>query len=137
MRVRGNKIGVFVKGGDVATSTIVGLSTSCSLDVSADIIEIASSASRAKANRSGRYGYTLSIDCLLDVEGGMQAHLLRSLLSGDVLDWKMSPVGLPVAGVTFSGRALVSGFSPSASVDGYATARVSMTGTGELEVITD
>jgi hypothetical protein len=134
-RILGHKIGLFAEvalsEGTLPVRRVIGLSTSCSLDVDAEVVELAAKG-RGRRNRTRRYGYTLTVECLFDA-GGMQRVLARSLKEGTELPWVMAEgIGAEVA--HYSGVAVVSRYNMTAPVNGYATASVTLTGTAELEI---
>lgn len=140
MRILGKKMGVFVdRDGIVET---VGMSTGCTISVNADMVEVASDG-RGRRYVAGRYGYTLQIEKLYGGDS-MEAWLVEAMKEGKELDFVVSD-GAAVGGemtpmlatdrMTLVGKALVSGYTMNAPVEGYATASVSMQGTGELSVV--
>lgn len=145
MRVKGKNIGIFINNG--TENKPIGLSTSCSLHISSDTIDMASIASMAKSFKSGRYTYTLDVDRLYDGTGddadfSMMYYLLLSQLEGTGLDFIFSEAVIlngeqtidGNSSITFSGKVLVTNYDIQAPVDGYATARISFQGTGALNI---
>lgn len=143
MRLLGKNIAVFVNEGGKYKP--IGLSTSCTLDINTDMIEMASSSARAKAYTPGRYSYTVQIDRLVDVEYSKEGDtnkLLRyelnntpmTIVVGEVtlIDGEMVPSDYTQNRVV--GEAFISNQSLSGSVAGHATHRVSLQGTGELNL---
>ena len=134
-RILGHKIGLFAEvalsEGTLPVRRVIGMSTSCALDVDAEVVELASKG-RGRRNRTRRYGYTLTVECLFDA-GDMQRVLARSLKAGTELPWVMAE-GMGADVVHYSGSAVVSRYNMTANVNGYATASVTLTGTGELEI---
>lgn len=127
MRILGKDIVLHVDG------TMIGLSTSCVIDVNLDVAETASADARAKAFKAGRYSYTLAIDKLYDGqgEGSDGNRLLAYQLSGTVVDFTIAHT---TEGDYMSGQALITNTSINAPAQGYATHRVNMQGTGALTI---
>lgn len=118
-----------------------GAATNCTLDVQGDVTELASLSSRAKAFIPGRYSWTMSVEALYDVaEDGsdFQTRLLKAQLEGTKLRMRMAesfdtrPLEPTREHIEYEGDVYVTSFSINAGVSGYATASVTMQGTGEL-----
>ena len=139
--ILGRKIGVFTPyteaSGTLPVDRLIGMSTSCSLNCSADVVEMAALSARGKKFRVGRYEYTVQIDCLYD-GGGMIKHLTQSFMDRTLLDWTMAGAdrlgGVDLSSLRFSGKAYVVNFTETAPVGDYATASVTLKGSGELEI---
>jgi predicted secreted protein len=141
MRLLGKNIAVFVNEGGKYKP--IGLSTSCTIDINTDMIEMASQSAKAKAYMPGRYSYTVQIDRLVDVEqGGGTDKLLRYELNNTPLTIVVGSVTRYGSGMelgdfpamSLMGEAYISHQSLTGSVDGHATHNVSMQGTGELDL---
>lgn len=141
MRLLGKNIAVFVEESGVYKP--IGLSTSCTLDINTDMVEVASQSARAKSFTPGRYSYTVQIDRLVDVEqGGGTDKLLRYELNNTPLTIVVGSVTRYDSGMALGdfpamslmGEAYISHQSLTGSVDGHATHNVSMQGTGELDL---
>ena len=139
MKILGRKICLF----DFTSGTPkpFGAATNCTLDVQGDVTELASLSSRAKAFIPGKYSWTLNVEALYDVaEDGsdFQTRLLRAQLECTKLRMRMAEsynsVPLEPTGryIEYEGEVYVTSFSINAGVSGYATASVTMQGTGEL-----
>lgn len=117
-----------------------GASTGCTLDVQTDTVETASQ-SLAKTLIPGRYSWTMSVEALYDVAADgtdFQTRLLRAQLSGTKLRMRMAesfdtrPLEPTREHIEYEGDVYVTSFSINAPVGGYANARVTLAGTGEL-----
>ena len=117
-----------------------GASTGCTLDVQSDTVETAST-SLAKTLIPGRYSWTMSVEALYDVADDgtdFQTRLLRAQLAGTKLRMRMAesfdtrPLEPTREHIEYEGDVYVTSFSVNAPVGGYANARVTLAGTGEL-----
>jgi predicted secreted protein len=141
MRILGKKFGLFFKRAGAYVS--LGNSTGCSLNVNADVVEVASASKSAKAFTTGRYQYDLTVDRLYG-GGDMERWLLGMMTQGTALPFiigggKVDDDGefatnIKAGDICISGEALVVGYSMGAPVEGYVTASVSLQGTGELMI---
>lgn len=133
MRILGRKFALF-KGNEA-----IGLSTSCSLDSTADTIEVAGNG-RAKAYKLGRYAWTMSVEALLGKNKAMIAALHEAHKTGTPLQMVMGECEVVEGdlqltdGVTFSGDVLVTSVKVNAPESGYVSCSVSLQGTGELNM---
>jgi hypothetical protein len=118
-----------------------GAATGCTLDVLTDTVETAGSSSRAKSLIPGRYSWTMSVEALYDVADDgtdFQTRLLRAQLSGTKLRMRMAesfnalPLEPTREHIEYEGEVYVTSFSINAPVGGYANARVTLSGTGDL-----
>lgn len=143
MRLLGKNIAVFVEESGVYKP--IGLSTSCTIDINTDMIEMASQSAKAKSFTPGRYGYTVQIDRLVDVEYSKEGDtnkLLRYELNNTLLTIVIGSVTRYDSGMELGdfpamnlmGEVYISHQSLAGSVDGYATHNVSMQGTGEIDL---
>lgn len=124
-RILGRNINIGVTIG--GTYRVIGQSTECSINVDCDMVEMASHGSNAKANKAGRYGYTLSVGMLCGAD--VEADLLTCVITGTPLTWRCEG-----AARSYSGEAYVTNYAMNAPAEGYATANVSLIGNGELEI---
>jgi hypothetical protein len=140
MKIQGKNLGLFAKMEDEMYDTF-GLSTNCSINITADVNEMASTSSRAKTYTVGRYSYTLQSDRLYD-GGDMMATLLRHMVSGEPILFRMAE-GVAVGGemvqtsgggMIISGTAIVTGYTVNAPIEGYANVSLSLQGVGDLSI---
>lgn len=119
-----------------------GASTGCTLDVQTDTVDTASQ-SLAKTLIPGRYSWTMSVEALYDVADDgtdFQTRLLRAQLSGTKLRMRMAesfdtrPLEPTREHIEYEGDVYATSFSINAPVGGYANARVTLAGTGELVI---
>jgi predicted secreted protein len=144
MIINGKNLGLFARMDDGLYDTF-GLSTSCSLSISTDTIEMASLNSLAKSYIAGRYSYTLQSDRLYD-GGDMMRRLLTYMVTRKPLAFRFSE-GAAVGGemveqrgsggMTLSGEAYITGYNINAPVEGYANVSISLQGTGPLTIEQD
>lgn len=144
MIIKGKNLGLFARVDDGLYDTF-GLSTSCSLSISADTIEMASINSLAKSYIAGRYSYTLQSDRLYD-GGDMMRHLLTYMVSRTPLAFRFAE-GASVGGemveprgsggMTITGSAYITGYTINAPIEGYANVSISLQGTGPLTIEQD
>lgn len=106
---------------------MIGLSTSCNVDLDTEMVECASLASAFRSYRPGKSGGTISIERLFDAGGGMPMMYLQ-------MQRTSLKYAVEVDGLTISGNAYISSQSAAAPVSGYATHRVTLTCTGEIVV---
>lgn len=123
-RLLGKNIALYTEVNGVRR--VVGLSTSCTVDLNTDMVELASLAGTCRNYRPGKSGGTIGVERLLDVSG-------MSLMYMQVQRMRLKYV-VEVDGMTLSGDAYISGQSAAAPVQGYATHRVTLTMTGEIGV---
>ena len=138
MRILGRKLVLFDFTSGVPKP--YGASTGCTLDVQTDVVETASQ-SLAKSLIPGRYSWTMSVEALYDVADDgtdFQTRLLRAQLSGTKLRMRMAesfdtrPLEPTREHIEYEGDVYVTSFSINAPVGGYANARVTLSGTGDL-----
>lgn len=122
-----------VKGKDLALyidNNLVALSKNCKIDVTADLIEVASVLhGRAKEFRSGRYSWQVTTECLVSADSSDTLSFLTKLKDGTEVTVAVTTPLSP----RLVGYALVQSLSESGSVGSMATYNVVLMGTGELE----
>ena len=124
-RLLGKNIAIFREVNGVRM--LIGMSTSCSLDMDTEMVECAAMASGYRSYRPGKCGGTISIERLFDAGYGMP--LLYMQTRRTLLKYVVE-----VDGHTVSGEAYISHQSAAAPVNGYATHNVTLTCTGEIVV---
>lgn len=128
MRVLGRNISVFLNTGD--GMQIVGLSTSCSLDIQTEMIPVAGQSPGFTSVIAGRSSMTIQVDRLISSERPLSFAKLQ-------LERTLLQYVVDAAGETISGYAYISSQSANAPTEGYATNSITMTCTGEIEFIKD
>ena len=127
MRYRGRDVQLYLDG------KVVALATSCELSVQRDFIEFTSPLTgKAKRNRPGRYGWTVSFESLFS-EAGEDTEILRNLIEGKRLYVTMQVSG---RNEPISGYAYVQILTDSAPLTGMATCKATLIGDGDI-VYTD
>ena len=129
MRVLGRNISVFLES-EVGAAQIVGLSTSCSLDIQTEMIPVAGQSSTYTSVIAGRTSMTIQVDRLISSVNPLS--LVRLQLERIPLRYVVD-----VVGETISGFAYISSQSANAPTEGYATNSITLTCTGEIEIIKD
>lgn len=124
-RLLGKNIAIFREVNGVRR--LIGMSTSCSLDMDTEMVECASMASGYRSYLPGKCGGTISIERLFDAGYGMP--LLYMQTRRTLLKYVVE-----VDGHTVSGESYISHQSAAAPVSGYATHNVTLTCTGEIAV---
>lgn len=144
MAIKGRNLALFTRMDDGIFDTF-GLSTSCSLSIASDMIEMASNDALSKRYVAGRYSYTLQSDRLYD-GGDMMRRLLTYMVTRRSLFFRFAEgdsVGGEMVeqrgsgGMTISGEAYIAGYSVNAPVEGYANVSISLQGTGPLTIEQD
>jgi hypothetical protein len=142
MKILGRKIAIF----DFTSGAPkpFGAATSCTLNVNTDMVGMAALASRAKNVKPGKYGWSITVDALYDVneaKSDMQTRLLRAQLEGAKLRFRMAEVipdtyPLEPSGqhTEYEGDVYVASWSANAG-DGMGTFNVTLQGTGELDIL--
>lgn len=106
---------------------IVGLSTSCSLDIQTEMIPVAGQSSKFTSVIAGRSSMTIQVDRLIGSDNPL--NLAKMQLERTPLQYVVD-----VAGAKISGRAYISSQSANAPTEGYATNSVTLTCTGDIEI---
>ena len=124
-KILGKNIAVFRMVGE--RKVLIGLSTSCSVDLNTDMVELAALASAFRSYKAGRSGGTISVERLFSATDSvpmmyMQVHRIP-------LKYVVE-----VEGMTIAGEAYISSQSANAPAQGYASHRVTLTCTGEIAV---
>lgn len=145
MRLLGRKLGIFINNG--YADKPIGLSTSASINIATDMVEMASASAKAKAFIPGRYAFTLQCDKLYDAvsddgDFNMQRYLLLSQLNGRPLDFVLDECEVADGELAISrdtpltirGQVFVNNYTTNAPADGYANVSISFQGTGELDI---
>lgn len=130
MRLKGDDVALYAQVGGVYEE--VGFATNCSLNVTADIIEVSSALhARAKGALPGRYSWSMNTSNLVESEDSMPGTLLRALKQGTRLLVAMS---VEIDGVKsgYYGYAYVRNFSKGAPMSSMATYNVEFAGDDEL-----
>ena len=133
-----------IKGRDVSLATevdgngneTIAYARDCSIDIQCDIQEFTSPLSgRGKRNRAGRYGWTVSVETLIEYSD-QPATLLECLKNGMTVTLTMD-AQLQKNGVwqTLRGEAVVQGWSEKAPLQGLATFNASFVGDGEINIV--
>lgn len=125
MRIQGKNIAVLI--GAPGEEKVVGLSTSCSIDLQTDMIEMASLADAFRSYTPGRHSMTIQIDRLVDTYNTLP------MLSLQMARTRLSYI-VEVEGGTVSGSAYISSQRAEAPVQGYATHNISLTCTGSVTI---
>ena len=113
-------------------NSLVALSKSCNIDITADLTEVASVLhGRAKTFRAGRYSWQVSSECLVASEDETRYTLLAELREGTKVKIMVKAPGSQ----TLSGEAFVQSLSISGAIGSMATYSVTLIGTGELETV--
>jgi hypothetical protein len=138
MKILGRNIGLFVDLLDGNGVSPIGMSTSCVIDLNRDVAEVASSGSGGRVFVAGRYGYTIQVDRLFGGDA-LEVQLLELLTSGEPVSFAVGAAtienGAQVQGrkgFTLEGEVLVTGYTMTSPVQGYCTANVRLTGTGDI-----
>jgi hypothetical protein len=136
MKILGKKLIVELTGamvgGDVVT--LVGMSTNCSLSVSSDMEEIATTVvNGGRAYLPQRYSYTLQVDKLCSLDDEEKTILLWQLYRTELSYRLIKREGATSTSI-LEGKAYVSGYSMNAPVEGFASANISLQGTGRLNI---
>lgn len=140
MKILGRNIGIFVKSDNEWVP--IGMSTSCSIQISADAIEVAGMSARGRSFIPGRYSYTVQVDKLYD-GGEMEEALMQALLYGDTIHFVIANAAVDggqlirkYSTLNLEGEAILTNYTMTAPAAGYATANVSLQGSGDLYVYT-
>lgn len=128
-RIKGKDIAIYRAQDETSEFELIGLSTSCEVQVSCDMVEFTSFLSAgAKRVRPGRYWWTMSLDKLVAEGDG----LLDALREKQRLFVCMS-LGLPSGSShCVRGWAYVAGWGEAAPLSGMATCKATLQGDGVL-----
>jgi len=141
--ISGNKVGIFVTSDDTdATSRLVGLSTSCSLSYSNNVIETSAKNGQASIatlhSIAGTGSFTMSVDGLIDIttaedDGtGTDEHGFNNLMDYAIGGSTLTVVFKADSGTTYTGEAFIESIEATAGVDSFASFTCSLKGTGAL-----
>lgn len=141
--ISGNKVGIFLTTNDSnATSRLIGLSTSCSLSYSNNVIETAAKNGQAAIatlhSIAGTGSFTMSVDGLIDIttaedDGtGTDEHGFNNLMDVAIDGAQVTVVFKADSGTTYSGSAFIDSLEATAGVDSFASFSCSLKGTGAL-----
>lgn len=125
MRIQGKNIAILI--GVPGKEKVVGLSTSCSIDLQTDMIEMASTSDVFREYTPGRHSMSIQIDRLYDTSNTLSMFALQ--ISRTIIKYVVD-----VEGATVMGEAYISSQKAAGPVDGYATHNISLTCTGEVAV---
>lgn len=128
MRVLGKDVALYVN------SVLLGLSTSCELNIDCDISEFTSVLSgNAKRNRPGRYGWTVSCEMVEDDSDTAMPSFLSAIQQRATLTVSMeiAPPGATVP-QRYYGNVCVQNCRLSGALGSMATYRVTLVGDGPL-----
>lgn len=138
MKILGRNIGIFTQSGTEWVP--IGMSTSCSIQLSADAIEVAGMSARGRSFIPGRYSYTIQVDTLYG-GGEMDEALMQALLYGDTIHFVIAGAYADngelirkYSTLQLEGDAILTNYTMTAPSAGYATANVSLQGSGNLYV---
>ena len=137
MRLKGKNLAVLrlVNGAYVP----IGLSTSCTIDIDTEMVEMAGMTSKFRSFKPGRHTVTIQCDRMIDTQPIISDHVswLMLQLQGALVTYQVSTVedGSPY-GRGFQGSAYVSHQSLNGSVDGYATHSITLQGSGDFTFAT-
>ena len=132
-RLKGKKLAVM----QYATGVFrpIGLSTSCTIDIDTEMVEMAGSSSVFRTFRPGRHTVTIQCDRMMNDSymGGDYNPWLNLQLHGTKVPFRIATVedGTPYGSI-WAGEAYVVRESVGAPVDGYATHNVTLQVTGEI-----
>jgi hypothetical protein len=145
--ISGNTIGLYATSNESgAVSRLIGLSTSCSLSYSNNVIETAAKNGIASISTlhsvAGTGSFTMSIDGLVDLTtgadlGGTDAtdeHGFNNLMGMAIDGTAVSVVFKSDSGTTYTGSAFIESLEATAGVDSFASFTCSLKGTGGLTV---
>jgi hypothetical protein len=145
--ISGNTIGLYVTSAETgAVSRLVGLSTSCSLSYSNNVIETAAKNGIATISTlhsvAGTGSFTMSIDGLVDIttaedNAGTTAsdeHGFNNLMDMAITGTAVEVVFKSDTGTTYTGSAFIDSLEATAGVDSFASFTCSLKGTGGLTV---
>ena len=111
---------------------LVALSKSCSIDVTADMVEVSNILSgRAKKYVAGRYGWQISSEALVSADGAGFLSLLERLKEGTRVTIAVTTPTSP----RLTGHALVQSLSESGAVGSMATYNATLIGDGDLNAV--
>lgn len=137
-KYRGKDLLVWVRAEGSDDMTPIVCSTSCTIDISCDLAEIAPRTARAKEYKPGRYSWQVSSESMVPIDNTFQREaLVAALKSGKrfALSWG---AGVPPADGGpwrgYSGFAYVASVNDGAPLGSMETLRVSFQGTGELDI---
>lgn len=133
MRVRGKDVALYA-GVEGEQTALLGLSKSCSLQVSCDMKEFSSVLSgRAKRMRPGRYGWSVDTEVVTDDADPSGITFLTALREGRRMTVSMS-IEIPGSAVTkrFYGNVCVQTWKLSGAIGSMSTYAVTLNGDGDL-----
>ena len=142
-KTKGRDLFVATSPDNGVTWNVIGLAKSCSLDLTCEMKEVASTSGRAKYYKPGRYSWTMAADRVYDADlddgdNNQTVTLVGALTAGTAVKIRYTQEdGTPelIPGVIYEGMAYVESIRINANVDGYASASVQFRGTGELTPI--
>lgn len=123
MLVNGKNLALYID------DTLVALSKSCNVDITADMIEVSSLLhGRAKSFIAGKYSWQITTDNLVKVSDEIYYSLSEKLKKGTRVYIRVTMPGSAVQG----GYAYVQSLRLSGAVGSMATYSVTLAGDGEL-----
>ena len=145
--ISGNTIGLYATSNETgAVSRLIGLSTSCSLSYSNNVIETAAKNGIASISTlhsvAGTGSFTMSIDGLVDLTtaadlagtDSADEHGFNNLMGMAIDGTAVEVVFKSDSGTTYTGSAFIESLEATAGVDSFASFTCSLKGTGGLTV---
>lgn len=115
----------------------IGLSTSCSIDMDTEMVEMASGSSIFRSYKPGRHNITIQCDRLINytTTGGDHISWISMQMSRRAITFRIATVddGTPY-GIGLEGMAYVSHQTATGQVEGYATHSITLQVTGQVTV---
>lgn len=114
---------------------VIGMSTSCTIDLDTEMVEMAGRAAGFREYIAGKHNMTIQCECMVDSQPIASGHvpwMQLQLNRGRVSFAVATAEGGTAYGVALEGEGIVSHQSLTGSVDGYATHSITIQCTGEI-----
>lgn len=115
----------------------IGLSTSCSLDIDTEMVELAGTSSKFRSVKPGKHTVTLQCEALIEshpLVGGHLPWISRQINKAEIVYiFGIAQGGVPT-GNFVQGKAYIAHVSTNGPAEGYATLSITLQGTGEVVI---